>query len=115
MPLRVMHFGLGPIGSAVATQLSGRTGFRIVGAVDIDPAKGGRDIGDVRGLNSRLGVKGSGDASKALKAAKPDIVVHCTDSSIKKVMPQIEAILKSRTPVISTAEVLAYPGYRPIQ
>ena len=113
--IKVMHFGLGPIGSAVAKQICGRRGFKVVGAVDIDPAKIGRDIGDVVGLNRRLGLKVSGDPSRALKAAKPDVVVHCTDSSIKKVIPQIEAILKSKTPVISTAEELTYPGYTHIR
>jgi 4-hydroxy-tetrahydrodipicolinate reductase len=87
----------------------------VVGAVDIDPAKIGRDIGDVVGLNRRLGLKVSGDPSRAIKAAKPDVVVHCTDSSIKKVLPQIEAILKAKIPVISTAEELTYPGYTHIR
>ena len=49
--------------------------------MDIDPAKVGRDLGDVVGLGKRLGVKVSADAAKALKAAKPDVVVLCTSSS----------------------------------
>src|SRR6185369_10278214 len=109
--IRVMHFGLGPIGAAIVKQVAARPGFKIVGAVDIDAAKADRDLGDVVGLPKRLGVKVSGDAAKALKASKPDVVVLCTSSSIKKVLPQIEAILKSRTPIVSTTEELSYPGY----
>ena len=37
--IRVMHFGLGPIGCAVARQIAARPGFKIVGGIDIDPAK----------------------------------------------------------------------------
>ena len=48
-PIRVLHFGLGPIGAAVVRQCAARRGFKIVGAVDIDPAKAGRDLGDVAG------------------------------------------------------------------
>src|SRR5207248_2553492 len=92
--IRVLHFGLGPIGAAIVKQVAVRPGFKIVGGVDIDPAKIGRDLGDVAGLNKRLGVKVSSDAGKALKSTKPDVVVLCTSSSIKKVMPQIQAILK---------------------
>jgi 4-hydroxy-tetrahydrodipicolinate reductase len=110
-PIRVLHVGLGPIGSAIARQVAARTGLKIVGGVDIDPAKVGRDVGDVAGLARRLGLKVSADASKVLKAAKPDIVVHCTGSSIKAVLPQLEAILKAKTPIVSTTEELAYPGY----
>jgi len=104
--IRVLHVGLGPIGVAIAKQVARRPGFKVVGGVDIDAAKTGRDLGDVVGLNKRLGVKVSGDLAKTLKSAKPDVVVLCTSSSIKKVMPQIEAILKSKTPIVSTTEEL---------
>src|SRR5690349_13628553 len=113
--IKVMHFGLGPIGAAIVKQVAQRPGFKIVGGIDIDPAKVGRDVGDVVGLSKRLGVKVSGDAAKALKSAQPDVVVLCTASSIKKVMPQIETILKSRTPIVSTTEELSYPGYTHIR
>ena len=110
-----MHFGLGPVGAAIAKQVAGRPGLKIAGGIDIDPAKVGRDVGDVVGLNRRLGIKVQDDAAKALKLAKPDVVVLCTSSSIKTVMPQIETILKSRTPIVSTTEELAYPGYTHIR
>jgi 4-hydroxy-tetrahydrodipicolinate reductase len=113
--IRVMHFGLGPIGAAIVKQVAQRPGFKIVGAIDIDPAKEGRDLGDVVGFKKRLGVIVSGDAKKTLKAAKPDIVVLCTSSSLKKVIPQIEQILKTKTPIVSTTEELSYPGYTHIR
>src|SRR4051794_38230024 len=97
--IRVMHFGLGPIGAAIAKQVAVRPGFKIVGAIDIDPAKVGRDLGAVVGLSGRLGVKVAGDAAKALKSARPHVVVLCTSSSIKAVMPQIEMILQAKTPI----------------
>ena len=104
--IRVMHVGLGPIGAAILKQLAGRRGFKVVGGVDVDPAKVGRDLGDVAGLPQRLGVKVSTDIGKALKSTKPDVVVLCTSSSIKKVLPQIETILKSKTPIVTTTEEL---------
>jgi len=113
--IRVLHFGLGPIGNAIVKQIAARPGFKIVGAVDIDSAKTGRDLGDIVGLPRRLGVKISEDAGKTLKATKPDVAVLCTSSSIKKVMPLIEAILKSKTAIVSTTEELAYPGYTHIR
>ena len=106
-----MHCGLGPVGAAVVRQVAQRAGFKSVGGIDIDPVKIGRDLGDLVGLTVRLGLKVSGDAVKALKAAKPDVVVLCTGSSIKTVMPQIEMILKSKTPIVSTTEELVYPGH----
>ena len=113
--IRVMPFGLGPIGAAVAKQLATRPGFKIVGAVDIDPAKVGRDLGDIVGLPKRLGIKVSDNAAQALKSARPQVVILCTSSSLKKVMPQIETILKSKTAIVSTTEELSYPGYTHIR
>jgi len=113
--IRVMHYGLGPIGAAIVRQVAARPGFKIVGAIDIDPAKVGRDLGDLVGLPKRIGVKVWDDAARALKAAKADVVVLCTSSSIKKVMPQIEEILKTKTPIVSTTEELSYPGYTHIR
>jgi hypothetical protein len=108
-PIRVLHFGLGPIGAGIVRQLADRHGYKIVGAVDIDRAKAGRDLGEIAGVGRPLGVKVSADAKKAIKAAKPDVVVLCTSSSMKGVLPQIETILKLKVPIVSTTEELSYP------
>jgi 4-hydroxy-tetrahydrodipicolinate reductase len=109
--IRVLHFGLGPIGAAVAKEIAARPGFKIVGGIDTDPAKVGRDLGDVVGLPGRVNVRVSGDAAATLRKVKPHIVVLCTSSSMKQVMPQIQSVLKARVPIVATTEELAYPGY----
>ena len=108
--IRVVHFGLGPIGSAIAQEIAQRQGFKIVGGIDSDPAKAGRDLGEVAGLRGRIGVRVEPDASR-LKKMKADVVVLCTSSSMKAVLPQLEAILKVKVPIVSTTEELAYPVY----
>ena len=107
--IRVLHFGLGPIGASIAKQIAERPGFVIVGAVDVDPTKVGRDLSVVVGLKKRLGVTVQSDAKKALKAAKPHVVIHCTGSSLERVMPQLEVIIQSKAAIVSTTEELAYP------
>ena len=107
--IKVLHFGLGPIGAAIVKQVAGRKGFKIVGAVDIDPAKVGKDLGEVAGVGRTLRVKVSDNAKKAIKSTKPDVVVMCTSSSMKKVLPQMEEVLKLKVPIVSTTEELAYP------
>ena len=109
MAIRVMFMGLGPIGCAVVKQVAARKGFKIVGAIDVDPAKVGKDLGDVAGVGRKLRVKVSADARAALKSAKPDVVAHCTVSSIKAAVPQLQAILNARVPVVSSTEELSYP------
>jgi 4-hydroxy-tetrahydrodipicolinate reductase len=109
MAIRVLMYGLGPIGAAVARQIVARKGFQIVGAVDIDRAKIGLDLGEVIGLDKKLKVRITNDANSAIKSGKPDVAVLCTSSSLKKVMPQIEGILKKKVAIVSTTEELSYP------
>ncbi len=112
MAIRVMHVGLGPIGAAVARQLVARSPFKIVGAVDIDPNKVGRDVAEAAELERPVRVKVGSDLRKTIKACKPDVAILCTSSSLKAVMPQLEELLKQRVPVVSTTEELAYPAPR---
>ena len=102
-------YGLGPIGAAVARQLVSRKGFQIVGAVDIDHAKIGLDLGEVIGLDRKVKVRITNDVNGAIKSGKPDVAVLCTSSSLKKVMPQIEGVLKKKVAIVSTTEELSYP------
>lgn len=110
MSIRTLHIGLGPIGNAIIAQCATRKGFRIVGAVDVDPAKVGRDLGDVIGFGRKLRVRVTDDIAAAVKATKPSVAILCTSSSLAKVMPQIEAILQKKVPIVSTTEELAFPA-----
>lgn len=111
MAIRVLHIGLGPIGAAVARQVASRPGLKAVGAVDIDPAKLGRDLGEVIGLDRRLRVAVSDNLRAVVKAARPDVAVLCTSSSLKGVWPQLQAVLALKLSVVSTTEELAYPWW----
>jgi 2,4-diaminopentanoate dehydrogenase len=57
-----------------------------------------------------LRVKVSSDVKKAIRASRPDVVVLCTSSSMKRVLPQIETILDLKVPIVSTTEELSYPS-----
>ncbi len=110
MSIRVLHVGLGPIGAAVARQVAERRGLRVVGAVDLDPAKVGRDAGDVIDLGRRLRVVVGADLDAAIRQSKPDVAVVCTSSTLAGVMPQFDAILRRRVPIVTTTEEAAYPA-----
>jgi hypothetical protein len=109
MPIRVLHVGLGPIGLGVVRQVVGRKGLMAVGAVDLDPGRVGRDLGDVAELGRKLRLKVSNDVDAVIRATKPDVAVLCTSSSIAKVVPQVAAIVRRKVPIVSTTEELSYP------
>jgi hypothetical protein len=111
MTIRVIQMGLGPIGSGVARQLIERPGFEVTAAVDIDPDKIGKDLGEVCGAAEPAGVVVEGNLAAVLGRGEADVVTHCTSSSLKSIVPQLEAILGAGLPVVSTTEELSYPWF----
>lgn len=93
----------------MARLMRGKARLELVGAIDKDPAKAGRDLGEVSGAeNAPWGVTISADAAAVL--AKPvDVVVHSTSSYLPDVMDQLLACLEAGCCVVSTCEELAYP------
>ena len=106
--MRIIHQGLGNIGLGIARLVLER-GHTIVAAVDLDPAKAGQDLGALLEA-APLGVEVTTDAAGALRQPA-DILIHCTGSRVRAVLPQLEAAVEARLDVVSTCEELAYPWY----
>jgi 4-hydroxy-tetrahydrodipicolinate reductase len=107
--IRAIQYGVGPIGASIARLMREKQAIEICGAIDTDPAKAGRDLGEVVGApDAPWGVKISSD-SKAVLAQSADVVIHSTSSSLPKVMDQLLACLEAEACVISTCEELSYP------
>jgi hypothetical protein len=108
MAFRTVCFGLGPIGLGIARLALSRPGLSVVGAIDLDPAKVGRDLGELVGLPA-AGVRVSADAAATLQAFRPEVVLHATSSSLKVVLPQLNSILDAGANIVSTCEELSFP------
>jgi 4-hydroxy-tetrahydrodipicolinate reductase len=104
-----VQFGCGPIGCAVAKLALQRTDIKLVGAVDIDKEKVGRDLGELIGLDKKLGIRITDDVDRLFAKKKVDVVFHQTSSSLKTVAPQLTKLLKFGVNIVSTTEELAYP------
>lgn len=107
--IRIVHYGLGPIGAGIARVAAARAGLEIVGAIDVDPAKVGRDVGEVVGLGRKLGVVVSADAEATLQQTRPDAVLHATGSHLAQVAPQLRQAIEAGASVVSTCEELSFP------
>jgi 4-hydroxy-tetrahydrodipicolinate reductase len=107
--IRVVQYGLGPIGASIARLMRTKAQIEIVGAIDKDPAQAGRDLGEVLGAtDAPWGVVIAPEAASVL--AKPaDLVVHSTSSYLSSVMDQLLECIGAGCCVVSTCEELAYP------
>ena len=106
--IRVIQYGVGPIGAGMVRLMLTKPDVEIVGAIDIDPRKVGKDLGGVAGANCEIGVKISSDAQSVLRSGA-DVVVHTTSSYLKSVADQLAGCLNAGLHVVSTCEELSYP------
>jgi hypothetical protein len=108
--VKIVSYGIGVIGRRLARHLLTKEGVEIVGAVDINPAIVGKDLGEVLG-GEKLGVLVSSDADEVLSSTKPDIVCHTTMSYVRQTYSQFAQILGQGVNCVSTCEELSYPYY----
>jgi 4-hydroxy-tetrahydrodipicolinate reductase len=100
----VAQSGIGPIGAEIARLLTTKPWIKIAAAVDIDPQKIGKDLGDVIGLGRQVGVKVTGELNE-----RADVVCHSTGSRLREVKDQLTSLLGRGAHVVSTCEELSYP------
>lgn len=114
-PLRVVQYGLGPIGQATArTVLEKQESdhLELVGALDVDPDKVGRDVADLVGIDNSTGIVVSDDPTKVLETANPDVVLHTTTSFLEDVADQLIQCAGAGAHVVSSTEELSFPYQR---
>lgn len=107
--IRTIQYGVGPIGAAIVKLLRQKSAIQVIGAIDTDPAKAGRDLGEVVGAtDAPWGVPVMADAA-AMLGKSADLVVHSTSSSLPSVMDQLLDCLAAESCIVSTCEELSYP------
>ncbi len=114
-PLRIVQYGLGPIGQETARTVLAKddAAMTLVGAVDIDPDKVGRDVAEVIGDGvAQTGLSVSDNAGAVLSDAEPDVVLHTTTSFLDGVTDQLVQCVRAGAHVVSSTEELSYPHDR---
>ena len=107
--IKIVQYGVGPIGGSIARLMRSKQALEIVGAIDADPGKVGKDLGTVVGAaDAPWGVGISGEA-RAVLDGHVDLVVHSTSSYLETVKGQLLECLGAGCCVVSTCEELAYP------
>ncbi|HUO84031.1 MAG TPA: dihydrodipicolinate reductase, partial [Thermoanaerobaculia bacterium] len=108
--IAVAQFGIGPIGAEIAKLILSKPSLQLVGAIDIDPSKLGRDVAEVLGLGAGVGI-----AVTERLSGSPIVVCHSTGSRLREVEPQLQEILSAGCHVVSTCEELAFPLDRDVR
>lgn len=107
--IRAVQVGCGPIGCAVAKLAMEHSDIELVGAVDIDKKKVGKDLGEIIGNKQKIGVIVSDNLEEVFGKAKANVAFHQTGSFLKSVAPQLIKLMSFGLNIVSTTEELAYP------
>jgi 4-hydroxy-tetrahydrodipicolinate reductase len=110
--IKVAQFGLGPIGVESLRLAASKPWADIVGAVDIDPAKVGRQLSEVTGLRSLRGRIVHGSLGELLGTETPEVIFHTAVSRFKAAFEQLEPMARKGINVVSSCEELVFPQLR---
>ena len=106
--INTVHVGMGPLGQKVLRYAVERGCFNIVGAVDLDPEKTGKDLGQLCGLDP-LGITIRGNLKEAIEGKSVDVALLTTVSSLVTLESQVAELAKAKLNIVSTCEELFFP------
>jgi hypothetical protein len=110
--IKVVLFGVGPLGVAIAKGMLEKKGMKIVGVIDTAKDLVAKDLGEVLKLGKTLGVTVTDNGQSLLSKAKPDLAIIATKSSVKGIYPELTMCIKAGVNVVSTCEEMSYPYHK---
>jgi hypothetical protein len=108
--VRVIEFGLGPIGQGLAKEVLARRDMELVGGVDRAPGMAGRPLEEVLGPEAHGLPRIVPNLRDLALPPPPRVVLHATGSRLEAVLPQLEEILSLGCHCVSSCEELSYPA-----
>jgi 4-hydroxy-tetrahydrodipicolinate reductase len=110
--INVIQYGLGPIGIETLKVAAQRSSIKLVGAIDIDPNKVGKDLGELAGLESLQGLRVTDSLAAVMARSKPDVALLTTSSRLAQALPQLDQLMEAGVNVVSSCEELLFPWDR---
>ena len=106
--INTVHLGIGPLGQRMVKYAVERGCFNIIGAVDTDPGKVGKELGELCGIEP-LGITISSNLDEAMQGKSAEVALVTTVSSIVSLESQVVELAKAKLHIISTCEELFFP------
>ncbi|MFX0027758.1 MAG: dihydrodipicolinate reductase [Candidatus Hermodarchaeota archaeon] len=106
---KIIQIGFGPMGRIITTLLVKRKNIELRGIIDINPDISGKRLSKFLEVGKENNLTIGSDLDTILLKEKADVVIIATSSSLVKIFPTIESVVKSGGNVISICEELSFP------
>lgn len=107
--VRVVHVGLGQIGTQLAKLTAEKAGLEGVAAVDPSPERVGRSLAEVAGAGSDAVQVAAGLDAALAQCDGADVAFHAVASDMATIEGQFSELIDRGLNVITTAEELIFP------
>jgi 4-hydroxy-tetrahydrodipicolinate reductase len=107
--IQIIVYGVGAMGSNMVRLLQSKPPAQVVGAIDHDPAKIGRDAGEISGLETGIGVEVSFPPETVLNQVDADLVLHTPTAFLAEAYDQIVGIIDRGMNIITICQELFFP------
>ena len=102
--IKIVQFGLGPIGIETLKLAATKPWVEIVGGIDIDPDKIGKPLAEITGDPSIRNASVHRSLDELIAKVKPDLIFHTAVSKVSAAFPQIEPMVRRGINVVSSSE-----------
>ena len=106
---KVVQVGLGAVGQLISKLLLERKNIDLIGVVDINPDLEKKKLNEILNLPIVSELIVESNLERFLAKHHADVVIIATSSSLTKVAPIINTVVKAGSNVISICEELSYP------
>ena len=110
--LKIVQYGLDPLGTEILRNLAGRSGFEVVAAIDSDATEANLSISELTQIPGFEEAPVLGSFEDLPQSSRPDAVFHTAGIGIKDTLEQLKPVCASGATVVTSCEEMLFPWHR---
>jgi 4-hydroxy-tetrahydrodipicolinate reductase len=110
--LKIVQYGLNPLGCAVLGHLSGNPDFEVVAAIDPGSAGSNPSISEATEIPGYEETPVLPSFSEVPSSSRPDAVFHTVGTGIKETLKQLKPLCENGATVVTSCDEMLFPWHR---
>ncbi len=110
--LKIVQYGLDPLGCEVLRHIGGQADFEVVAAIEPGPAGSNRSISEVTQITGFEDAPVFASYDELPPSSRPDAVFHTAGTEIRDTLEQLKPICEAGASVITSCAEMLFPWHR---